>query len=422
MVILFDAEGQVRQSFAGALKKEDFLSVLKQIESDVRKDLAQRLPPKPRETSAAARTPVPVTTDTYRQLQQGLMNYLDEHLDTIHGGLGTGDKHPYPQLLAYLLDRYKVTKDGRLLIAVEKSLEGILRGIFDGVEGGFFRYAQGREWRQPHYEKMAHLNASLARVFQEAHRITRNKRYRDAADATIAYILRTFYDTQAGGFFGSQSADPSYYRLPPEERKKARKPPVNRDKAAAWNAEIVLAFVSLSQASGRKELKDAAIRSLEFLHQHLLTEKGVYHMYEANTGRGYLRGQLQANAWSAKAFLEGYRVYGQARYREAAEKILGYLAAELFDHKLGAFIEEKNVDTPKTEQIAREILLDTNGVAADAFILANKLMGRSEYLDIGRRVLGTLGGEVKTLVLDGAEAAKVADVVFYFRAYERVVK
>ncbi len=53
-------------------------------------------------------------------------------------------------------------------MAIDKSLDGILSGIYDPVEGGFFRYAESREWRQPHYEKLLDVNASLALVLGEA--------------------------------------------------------------------------------------------------------------------------------------------------------------------------------------------------------------------------------------------------------------
>ncbi len=38
---------------------------------------------------------------------------------------------------------------------VEKSLNVMaLSGLYDQIEGGFFRYSTDREWRIPHFEKM----------------------------------------------------------------------------------------------------------------------------------------------------------------------------------------------------------------------------------------------------------------------------
>ncbi|MBI3625612.1 MAG: thioredoxin domain-containing protein [Candidatus Rokubacteria bacterium] len=410
MIVLFDPDGRVRQSFAGALKKEDFLSVLRRVEGEVRADWAKGQSQAPPAAMEMTLRPLPVAPETFQQLRRATEGYLEEHLDTVHGGFGTGDKHPHARILTYLLERHEATGDRRYLAMVERGLAGILRGIYDPVEGGFFHYAEGREWRRPHYEKLAHLNASLAAVFDKAYRVTQNPRYKEAAEATISYLLRTLYDAEAGGFYGSQTADPAYYRLSARERRAARKPPVNRDKVTAWNAEAALAFLALSQSSGRRDVAEAAGRTLEFMRRSCLTDKGVFHFYESKTGRGYLLGQLEANAWAALAFVEGSRVLRADVYREAGERVLAYALVELFDAGAGAFAEEKN-----------RYPLDANGVMALALLSAHQLTGRSEYLDHAKRVLGALGGEARAAVgEDTASVARVEKSVLYLRAYAQV--
>jgi uncharacterized protein YyaL (SSP411 family) len=423
MIVLLDPDGRVRQSFAGALTKNDFLSVLRRVEGEVR----GVPPPAPREASvpapAAVPAPLPVSLETYRRFSDALAIFLKEHVDTVHGGFGTGDKHPHPRLLAYLLEQHGVTGDRRYLEAVEKTLQGILRGIYDPVEGGFFRYAEGRAWREPHYEKMVHLNAALGAVFERAYRMTRNPQYREAAEATTAYLLRTLYDARGGGFYGSQTADPSYYRLPAEVRRGARKPPVNREKVTSWNAEAAMAFAAMAETAGRKELSDAALRTLEFLRRHLLTDKGVFHIHDARTGRGQLRGQLEANAWAILAFLEGHRLSRQEAYRQAAERLLAYAMADLFDSSRGAFVEARNPDD-RPSALSQHLPLDGNGLMAEALMRAHRLTGREDYRLTAERVLATLGGVVQAALTedeDAGAAARVADAVFYLRAYAQVV-
>jgi len=413
MIVLFDPNGQVRQSFAGALKKEDFLDVLKRVASDVRTSVAAAQPREPRAGPVVTPNPVPVTPETYQRLRERMLNFVDEHLDIVYGGFGSGDKHPHARLLGYLMGQYHATQDRRYLVAVEKSLDGILRGIYDPVEGGFFRYAEGREWRQPHYEKLLDINASLVLVLGEAYRVTQNPRYHQAAEATITYLLRTLYDAKAGGFYGSQTADPAYYRLLLQERRAAQRPPVNRDKVTEWNAEAALAFLALGQSSGRKDLVDVALRTLEFMRRNLVSEKGVFHLYDVKTGRGQLHGQLRANAWAALAFLEGYRVSRRDTYRHTAERVLGYAKAELFDTAHGAFVEDR--DAPFS--------LGANGIMAEALIQAHHLTGSSDDFEIAKRVLATLGGVARTLLVeDEATTAVVAEAVFYLNAYRQVVE
>ena len=107
-----------------------------------------------------------------------MLTFVGENLDAVYGGFGSGDKYPQPRLLAYLLELHQATGDRRYLVAVEKTLDGVLGALYDPVDGGFFRFAEGRDWRQPHYEKLVHLNATLAAVLGEAHRVTGNTRYR----------------------------------------------------------------------------------------------------------------------------------------------------------------------------------------------------------------------------------------------------
>src|SRR5262249_50389917 len=157
-------------------------------------------PPAPEAGPVAAPNSAPLSATTYRRLRESMLTFVGENLDAVYGGFGSGDKYPQPRLLAYLLERHQATGDRRYLVAVEKPLHGVLGALYDPVDGGFFRFAEGREWRRPHYEKLVHLNATLAAVLAEAHRVTGNSRYREAADRTVAYLLRTLHDASAGGF------------------------------------------------------------------------------------------------------------------------------------------------------------------------------------------------------------------------------
>lgn len=415
MIVLLDPDGHVRQSFAGALKSEDFLGVLKQVASDVRTHVATAQPPTPLAGPVVTPNPVPVTLEMYRRLREGMLNFVREHLDTTYGGFGSGDKHPHARLLAYLLGQYDATGDRRYLVVVDKSLDGILSGIYDPVEGGFFRYAEGRDWRQPHYEKLLDVNASMVLVLSEAHRVTRNPRYKQAAGATITYLLRTLQDPRAGGFYGSQTADPAYYRLAPEERRVARPPPVNRDKTTESNAQAALVFLALGQSSGRKDFVDVGLSTLEFMRRDLVSEKGMFHFYDVKTGRGQLRGQLMANGWAALAFLEGYRVSRRDVYRLAAERVLGYAKTELFDPAHGAFVDDRT--TP--------VSLGANGIMAEALVRAHRLTGRADDLDVAKRVLAAFGGVVRSQLVEDADATAVAgavEAIFFLNAYRQVVE
>src|SRR5574341_671649 len=70
--------------------------------------------------------------------------------DAEHGGFGAGGKFLQAATLRFTLDR-AAAGDTRLGDILMHTLDAIVRGgIVDEVDGGFFRYASGRDWSRPH--------------------------------------------------------------------------------------------------------------------------------------------------------------------------------------------------------------------------------------------------------------------------------
>ena len=151
------------------------------------------------------------------------------------------------------------------------------------------------------------------------------------------------------------------------------------------------------------------------MRRSLVTERGAFQLYDAATGRGQLPGQLEANAWAALAFLEGHRVFREDGYRDAAERVLGYAKSELLARSEGVFVEARNAP----------VVLGANGILADALIRAHRVTGRSDDLELAKRVLAALGGVARGLFVDDvdvAEVSRVSDAVAYLTAYGSVVE
>lgn len=420
--VLLDPEGRVRRSFAGVLEKDDFLAVLEEVVREM------RTAPAPGAEPVAVPPPalpsLPVAAATYGELVQRLLRAWDALADTTHGGLGTGSKRPHGRLLGYLLERPEVMNDASRMAGVEKTLAGIRQGLFDPVAGGFFNYAGRRDWGDARSEKLLAVNAAVVLAFERAHLVSGDPRHAEAVDATASYLLRTLFDPAAGGFFGSQSADPAYYLLAPPRRNLAPPPPVNREKIAVSNAQAALALLALRPTARHpeSELKGAAFRTLDFMRERLLTRDGMYDLYDARTGKGHRLGQLEANAWAALAFLEAQRVSGRPAYRQAGENLLAYAQARLFDAERGVFANRKGAAGGAS---VGPLALEANGVMAEALIEGHRATGRTAYLERARQLLGPLGARVDALLGDEeAEAAKLeqalAEAVSTLRAYGRL--
>lgn len=412
MTVLFDPDGRVRLTFPGALRQADFLDVLRRVVADV----AARAPAPAAPAAAPPSAPVPVTAASRRQLDRAWLAAFDALADPQHGGLGRGRKFPYPRVLDWLVEHGRALRERARRAAVERTLDALLGSLFDPIEGGFFRYAERPDWREPHTEKLLAVNAGLALVYHRAARVLGHARYAQASGRTVEFLLRRLYDHLQGGFHGSQSADPAWYRLAPEARRRAPRPPVNPDKITAWNAEAALAFLVLARDTGRADVRQAAVQTVEFLYRRLWREQegGMFHAWRTSAVAGVLPGQLEPAVWAALVFFEAQRFTGRLAYREAGERVLDWALAALFDGSRGLFAASIGGEGPDGR--TPDHPLDLNGLAAEALLVS----GLPAHRAAAARVLGAAGGALAARLSDGeATPRALADGVSVLRAWRR---
>ncbi len=149
-------------------------------------------------------------------LSRRFVEALRNGFDTEKGGWGMAPKFPRAATLTALLQIYRLTGDRRALQMADRSLEAMaLGGIYDQVEGGFYRYSTDREWRIPHFEKMLYTNAELLEAYALAAELTGKKLYHRVARETVV-VLKNHYRDPSGLFYGASDAD----SLDPESKEK----------------------------------------------------------------------------------------------------------------------------------------------------------------------------------------------------------
>ena len=132
---------------------------------------------------------------------------------------GAGDPEHVPEGGSALLRPARVHEVVRATLTAMAS-----GGMYDAVEGGFFRYATQRDWSVPHYEKMLEDNARLAWLYLEAalhaaeHDLGDPELYRRAGEGTVDYLLATLWRDDVPAFGGSQDADEDLLRSDAGER------------------------------------------------------------------------------------------------------------------------------------------------------------------------------------------------------------
>jgi uncharacterized protein YyaL (SSP411 family) len=89
--------------------------------------------------------------------------------DHRHGGLSGAQKFPEPALLRWLLQSADPAAENPAARALASQLDGMLAGgLFDPLQGGFFRYATASDWSRPHFEKMLYTQALLIEAYARA--------------------------------------------------------------------------------------------------------------------------------------------------------------------------------------------------------------------------------------------------------------
>lgn len=141
--------------------------------------------------------------DVLHQAFQQLENSFDETF----GGFGGAPKFPSPHNMMFLMRYYQWTGNENGLNYATETLNSIYEGgINDHIGYGFARYSVDEKWLVPHFEKMLYDNALLLTAFTEAHQLTENERFQQAADQIVTFVGRELTD-ENGGFYSAIDAD-----------------------------------------------------------------------------------------------------------------------------------------------------------------------------------------------------------------------
>jgi len=303
-----------------------------------------------------------------------IVNVLTESFDEQHGGFGAGQKFPNPESIDFLLARYVQKKNPLVKRIVTTTLDHMAKGgLFDNVEGGFFRYATKPDWSEPHYEKMLELNAGMIRNYAEASLVFGSSEYKQLVRKNLRYVRANLYDAASGAFFGSQDADEAYYTS--ENRKGMAAPAVDRTVYADSSALMISALVSAYGAVGEQQYLDMATKSADYLLANLFVKNaGVYHSF-AN-GVGHLDGLLSDNVLVGSALLDLYGVTGQKRYLNEAKEINALIKSRFYDADAKRF--RLSLAAPITTPVVPGVLSKVNDNLAN--YRAIRFMGRMSYV------------------------------------------
>lgn len=311
---------------------------------------------------------------------------LEELYDPLYGGFGSEPKQPPWEGVELLLSMYQRSGEQRLREMACRTLDGMMGGLLDYRDGGFFRYSVARDWRVPHYEKMLVTNVRLASLFLTAFQVTRKSAYKNAAVSNLNYLNTTLCDPVTGLFWASQDAEEEYYRLPWKDRDGAAKPSIDTALYNGWNALAANTLVHAFGVLGSQTYLKQAIHVLETLGSEFDGLGGIAHVFKEPPGQPRF---LADHVHAFGAYLGLHQATGDVNHLRQAEMLL-HSIRQLFGASDGGFYDVGRVQTP-TPGI-KPVL--ENSLLAEGLITLATITGQEEHIAAAKATLEALGGVV----------------------------
>ncbi|MBI2835100.1 MAG: thioredoxin domain-containing protein [Acidobacteria bacterium] len=343
---------------------------------------------------------------------------LSEEFDETYGGFGVEPKFPHAAALGFALECYLDAPDAHLRHLSTVTLDAMASGgLWDRIEGGFFRYSTARDWSLPHFEKVLEDNAALLSVYLDAWRALGEAGYREIAIELIGYVQACLADPD-GGFFGSQSADAEYYALSSNEaRQRAVRPAVDRTLYVGPASAMVSAYIQAGALLEDVALTEFALRTLERVV--LATYRpghGVAHCFDTVARvRGLLADHVQASA----ALVDAYEATGERPWIELAEELMHHCIRVMWDERHGGFFDRApSVQDGGTIGLLRAPLkpVSTNALASRVLLRLADIDAIAPFHDRAMRALASVAHAYRAQGLAAAEYGRAIRALRLARA------
>ena len=310
--------------------------------------------------------------------------------DNEWGGNQGEQKFILPTNLIMLLDYAVLEQDENAKNHVLKTLNSVVHGgIYDHVDGGFFRYSTDHMWKVPHFEKMLYDNAQLINLLSKAYKLTRNEEFKVAVEETFKF-LHTEMRNEQGGYFSAMDADTDgeeglYYIWKKDELQDLLQ---NDFELFAQYYGIVDGEV---WENGNFVLNNKISKS-EFLQTNTLNEEQLNEklgkwkklLNQARQKRTKPKKDYKIlTSWNAlliDGYLEAYKAFGDDNYLNEAISVFNYLTANNYTN--GQLVHSYTKDSKQ-----REVFLeDFAFLAKSAFSLFEVTM-ETKYLDFSKELM-----------------------------------
>ena len=397
--VFLTPDGEIVHGGTYLMPEEMYKAVLvvADIWRDKRDDIQERVAAL-RLKDEAARAPRP--GELHPDIVDIVRSLVSGQYDPQYGGFGREQKFPQPNLLRFLLDEYRRHGAAELETMLRTTLDAMSSGgMYDHVEGGFFRYATERNWNTPHYEKMLEDNAELLSIYAAAHRVFPDRGYDAVARDVIRWMDAVLYQPETGLWSGSQDADEHYYTLDAMQRAHHDAPFVDRRLYTSWNVLAASAYLRAGEVLDDRAITMRGHDAVAAIERRMRDASGATYRFDAGDGP-----RLPDLLGETATLLSLLVDLGEV---DRAAALARRMRERLDDGERGGFY-----DTPTATGLGRlsrrERPIEDNATAADALLRLAVLSGDATWREVALRALGSFVGEYRQW---GQFAASYANTV-----------
>ncbi len=361
---------------------------------------------------------------------KSLVYELKSKFDYEYGGIEKIQKFPMSNMWNSLLYYSISNNEVDIYEHITNTLNNIIGGgVYDQIQGGFFRYSTDKKWNVPHFEKMLYDNGLILELLSNIYSLTNDEKYKLIIQDTIKWIENDMSD-DSGGFYSSIDADSEgkegkFYIWKQEELKKilnkdeflyAKKifriskdeefeshiilkrnfneidnielfnsikeklfdirklrihPVVDKKIILSWNAILLKGLICCYQSLGEKKYLEIGLKNADFLIKNFLKKKNIKRVHQSNVDAF-----IDDYAHTISAFIKLYEATRIKRYLDIARNLTED-SIKLFYNK-----EERlfNFNGKKNEElIANKIEIFDNVIPSSNSVMFNNLLLMGKY-------------------------------------------
>ncbi len=304
---------------------------------------------------------------------------VKDNYDDDYKGIGQAPKFPHASTFDTLLDIYKINKSEEALLMSEEALKAMAEGgIYDQIEGGFFRYSIDELWKIPHFEKMLYTNAELIELYSKMYSIKPTLLFKKVVEDTIKNMNeRLLYEGlyKSASDADSEEEEGKYFVFSYDNAKKAL------NDAGLSNTQEILQYFNISKYGNFENHTTNPYLSQEKVPKNIeLAKKTLKHL-RGEVTYPFIDSKMSTswNALMASALFEAGNI--DEKYSKQAISLVENILNKL--QKNGVLYHQ--VLPNSTLKVTG--LLEDYSFLIDALIKANQYTQNKKYLHVATTLL-----------------------------------